>query len=189
MTMNQNELLSALVDGELQGTELDQALQILAEDKVATAQFKRYQQTKDVLNGYGERGLSSKLANRISLALENEPVYSQPIKGPKSKAKVIALPSPFWKQMTGLAMAASIGALAVVSVMTQPQNNLVTNTPIAAIEAPSEVITVAAQTGARWTVDEPEIEYRLNNYLLDHNEQIGASAVFSYARVVSYGAE
>ncbi|PHS32369.1 MAG: anti-sigma factor [Methylophaga sp.] len=188
MTMNQNELLSALVDGELQGDELDQVLQILAEDKMATAQFKRYQQTKDVLNGYGERGLSYNLANRISLAVEKEPVYSQHMTELKSKANVITLPTPFWKQMTGLAMAASVGALAVVGVMTQPQNNLVSNTPIAAIEAPSEVIRVA-QTGARWTVDEPEIEYRLNNYLLDHNEQTGSSGVFSYARVVSYGAE
>jgi sigma-E factor negative regulatory protein RseA len=186
MTMNNNELLSALVDGELQGDELEKTLQILAGDTLATAQFKRYQQTKDVLNGYGERGLSHNLANRISLALEKEPAYSQ--QTTQHKAEVITLPTPFWKQMTGLAVAASVGALAVVGVMTQPQNNLVTNTPMAAIDAPSEVITVA-QTGARWTVDEPEIEYRLNNYLLDHNEQTGSSGVFSYARVVSYGAE
>ncbi|MFW5426136.1 MAG: sigma-E factor negative regulatory protein [Methylophagaceae bacterium] len=186
MTMNQNELLSALVDGELQGDELDQALQVLATDKLATAQFQRYQQTQDVLKGYGERGLSHNLVSRISLAIENEPVYSQ--QTTQHKAEVITLPTPFWKQMTGLAVAASVGALAVVGVMTQPQSSLVTNTPMAAIDAPNKVITVA-QTGERWTVNEPEIEYRLNNYLLDHNEQTGPSGVFSYARVVSYGAE
>lgn len=186
MTINHNELLSALVDGELQGSELDQALQVLATDKLATAQFQRYQQTQDVLKGYGERGLSYKLAKSISLAIESEPAYSQHTTQPK--AEVIALPTPFWKQMTGLAVAASVGALAVVGVMTQPQNDLLTNTPMAAIDTPSKVITVA-QTGERWTVDEPEIEYRLNNYLLEHNEQTGSSGVFSYARVVSYGAE
>ena len=186
MTMNHNELLSALVDGELQGSELDQALQILAVDELATAQFQRYQQTTDVLKGYGERGLSHNLASRISLALESEPVYSE--QTTKHKAEVITLPTPFWKQMTGLAVAASLGALAVVGVMTQPQNDLLTNTPMAAIDAPAEMITVA-QTGERWTVNEPEIENRLNSYLLDHNEQTGSSGVFSYARVVSYGAE
>jgi len=184
--MNHNELLSALVDGELHGSELDQALRVLAENKLATAQFQRYQQTQDVLKGYAERGLSSHLVNRISLALENEPVYSQQTSQPK--AEVITLPTPFWKQMTGLAVAASVGALAVVGVMTQPQNNLVTNSPMAAIDTPTAVITVA-QAGERWIVDAPEIEYRLNNYLLEHNEQTGSSGVFSYARVVSYGAE
>ncbi|MDQ7073382.1 MAG: hypothetical protein Q9N32_07980 [Gammaproteobacteria bacterium] len=98
------------------------------------------------------------------------------------------MPTPFWKQVTGLAVAASVGALAVVGVLTQPQNELLTDTPVAAVETANQVITVA-QTGARWTVDEPEIESRLNNYLLDHNEQTGSSGVFSYARVVSYGAE
>ncbi|MBL1321999.1 MAG: sigma-E factor negative regulatory protein [Methylophaga sp.] len=186
MTINQNELLSALVDGELQSAELDQVLQVLATDELATAQFQRYQQTKDVLKGYGERGLSHNLANRISVAVENEAVYSQ--QATQHKAEVIALPTPFWKQMTGLAVAASVGALAVVGVMTQPQNDLLTNTSMAAIDAPTEVITVA-QTGTRWTVNEPEIENRLNSYLLDHNEQTGTSGVFSYARVVSYGAE
>ncbi len=184
MTMNHSELLSALVDGELQGTELDFVLQILAEDKSAVAQFQRYQQTQDVLKGYGERGLSYNLANKISLALENEPVYSQ--KTRQHTAQVITLPTPFWKQMTGLAVAASVGALAVVGVMTQPQ--LASDTPMAAIDPPDKVITVA-QTGERWTVDEPEIEYRLNNYLLEHNEQTSSAGVFSYARVVSYGAE
>jgi sigma-E factor negative regulatory protein RseA len=184
--MNQNELLSALVDSELQGDELEQALQVLATGKLATAKFQRYQQTQDVLKGYGERGLSQNLAARISLAIENEPTYSQ--RTTPKKAEVITLPTPFWKQMTGLAVAASVGALAVVGVMTQSQSNLTTNTPMAAIDVPNKVLTVA-QTGERWTVDEPEIEYRLNNYLLDHNEQTASPGVFSYARVVSYGAE
>jgi sigma-E factor negative regulatory protein RseA len=186
MTMNQKELLSALVDGELQDNELDHVLNLLTTDRDATVQFQRYQQTQDILKGYAERGLSNKLTDRILLSIENEPVYQQQTL--QHKANVITLPRPFWKQMTGLAIAASVGALAVVGVMTQPQNDLVTATPMAALDTPNEVMTVA-QTGTRWTVNEPEIESRLNNYLLDHNEQTGSSGVFSYARVVSYGAE
>lgn len=186
MTINQNELLSALIDGELQGIELEKALQVLATDKMATAQFQRYQRTKDVIQGYGERGLSINLTDRISNALKNEPEFSQ--QTAHKKAEVINFPKPFWKQMAGMAVAASIGALAVVGVMTQPQNSLVTNTPMAVIDITNDVITVA-QTGVRWTVAEPEVESRLNTYLLDHNEHTGSSGVFSYARVVSYGAE
>ena len=186
MTINQNELLSALIDGELQGGELEQALQILATDKLATAQFQRYQRTKDVIQGYGERGLSSNLTNKISIAMKNEPEFSQ--QSTSKKAEVIDFPKPFWKQMAGLAVAASLGALAVVGVMTQPENSLVTNTPMAAIDTINDVITVA-QTGVRWTVAEPEVESRLDTYLLEHNEHTSSSGVFSYARVVSYGAE
>ena len=186
MTMNQNELLSALVDGELQGTELDQTLQLFASNKQVKSQFQRYQQTKDILQGYGELSVSHNLADRISTALDNEPVYS--LHAVKHKADVITLPTPFWKQMTGLAVAASVGALAVVGVMTQPQNALVPNTPMAVVDSSEKVMTVA-QAGARWTVGEPEVASRLNSYLLEHNEHVGSSGVFSYARVVSYGAE
>ncbi|HDZ15836.1 MAG TPA: anti-sigma factor, partial [Methylophaga aminisulfidivorans] len=41
----------------------------------------------------------------------------------------------------------------------------------------------------RWTVGEGEVEDRLNDYLVDHNEYAGAAGLFSYARVVSYGEE
>lgn len=187
MTINHNELLSVLVDGELQGEELDDVLQLLATDARATAQFQHYQQTKDILQGHSKQGLAYNIIEKISVALESEPAYSQAAQQPK--APVITLPMPFWKQVTGLAVAASIGALAVVGVMAPPQGTLLTTFPIAAVDTPNAVVTVAQTTDARWTVDEPEIENRLNSYLLDHNEQTGSSGVFSYARVVSYGAE
>ncbi|MDQ7073383.1 MAG: RseA family anti-sigma factor [Gammaproteobacteria bacterium] len=51
MTMNQNELLSALVDGELQGDELDYVLKLLATDRLAAVKFQRLQQTQDLIRG------------------------------------------------------------------------------------------------------------------------------------------
>lgn len=186
MTMNHNELLSALIDGELQGEKLDKALQLLATDEQAAAQFQRYQQITDILHDHSKQGAGHNFIDRVLATLEIEPAYS--IKTNKHKAEVITLLVPFWKQFTGLALAASVGALAVVGVMSQSQSTFTPNTPIATIDVPNEVMTVA-QTGVRWTVDEPEVENRLNNYLLDHNEQTGSSGVFSYARVVSYVVE
>ena len=52
MTVNQNELLSALVDGELQGEELNQALDLLLTDKQARAQFQRYQLASDTRTSF-----------------------------------------------------------------------------------------------------------------------------------------
>jgi len=183
MTIHQNELLSALVDGELQGDEIEQALQLVITNEQARMQLQRYQLASDVLQGYVSGSKNVDLTSRISAALVDEPVFSQTLMV-KKKAQVILFPKQFWKQATGLAIAASVGALAVMGVMTQPQNQLIPVTPLAAIDAP----TVVAQAGNRWTVGEPEVADRLNTYLLDHNEYAGASGVFTYARVVSYDA-
>ncbi|MFW5450795.1 MAG: sigma-E factor negative regulatory protein [Methylophagaceae bacterium] len=186
MTANRNELLSALVDGELQADELEQALQILTTDQQAKQQLQRYQCSSDVLHGYGSMGQTINLTERIASALANEPSLSN-VSPSKQKAQVLTFPQQFWKQTASLAIAASVGALAVMGVMTQPQSQLVPAPQLAAVEQAAEIM-MTAQSANRWTVSEAEVEERLNTYLLDHNEYTGASNVFSYARVVSYGA-
>jgi sigma-E factor negative regulatory protein RseA len=182
MTANQNELLSALVDGELKGNELEQALQLLSTNDIARAQFQRHQLVSDVLHGHVSHNRSVDLTARIADALLDEPAIMLPI---KRKALVIPFPAQFWKQATGLTLAASVGALTVMGVMNQSQIQLMPVSAVASINAPAQSITVA-QTGNRWTVGEQEVEQRLNTYLVNHNEYAGASSVFSYARVVSY---
>lgn len=184
MTANQNELLSALVDGELKGNELEQALHLLSTSELAKARFQRHQLISDVLHGHVSQNRTVDLSSRIADALIDEPAITLPT---KRKALVIPFPTQFWKQASGLALAASVGALAVMGVMNQSQLQLMPDTAVASIEAPSETMTVA-QTGNRWTVGEREVEDRLNTYLVNHNEFSGASSVFSYARVVSYDA-
>ncbi len=176
MTVNQNELLSALVDGELQGEELEQALDLLQSDKQAMAQFQRYQIVKDALHGHVSTHKNSDLTIRISDSLRDEPTFSN------KSAQIISFPKQFWKQASSLAVAASIGALAVIGMTTEPQ---VSEHTMAAMDASPTSIIIAKKTD-RWTVDESEIEDRLNTYLLDHNEYTNTSDVFSYARVVSY---
>jgi len=184
MTANQNELLSALVDGELNGDELEQALQLLSTNDTARAQFQRHQLVSDVLHGHVSRNLTVDLTSRIANVLLDEPALTMPT---KRKALVIPFPTKFWKQATSLALAASVGALAVMGVMNQSQIQLMPVTAVASIESPAQPMTVA-QAGNRWTVGEQEVEQRLNTYLVNHNEYAGASSVFSYARVVSYDA-
>lgn len=189
MTANQNELLSALVDGELTGNELEQALQLLSTNEIARAQFQRHQLVSDVLHGHVLHNQSVNLTDRIADALRDEPALIILAKH-KAKTFVIPFPAQFWKQATGLALAASVGALAVIGVMNQSQNQLMpaSSNIIASVEqAPAAPIMVAGK-GNRWTVSEPEVEDRLNTYLVNHNEYAGASSVFSYSRVVSYDA-
>ncbi|MED5510365.1 MAG: sigma-E factor negative regulatory protein [Pseudomonadota bacterium] len=185
MTAKQHELLSAFVDGELNSQELDELLSLMSTDDNAKADYQRYQLSSDVLKGYTNRSQPVDLTARISTALADEPVH-QLAEQQTRKASVISLPDWFWKQTAGLAAAASIGALAVVGVFNQPQT---TATPELAQVEQVQTQTAVAASPNRWTVGEQEVEDRLNNYLVDHNEYAGASGLFSYARVVSYGEE
>jgi sigma-E factor negative regulatory protein RseA len=185
MTVNQNEMLSALVDGELQGQELDNTLALLSNDAQAKQQFLRYQFASDVLHGNTYSDQPIDLTIQIAQAITNEPTYTA--KKKVEKSAILVFPTHFWKQATGLAVAASIGALAMVGVVSQPQLNSISPTTVVSAQAPTTENT-RITNGNRWTIEEPEIEDRLNTYLVDHNEYAGASDVFSYARVVSYDA-
>jgi sigma-E factor negative regulatory protein RseA len=183
MTANPKELLSALVDGELKGKELEQALDLIHSDEQAKQRWLSYQQTSDILHGHKIGQQNIDLSRLISDKLVDEPSYTAETK----KAKILAFPQQFWRQAAGLAVAASIGALAVVGVMEQPTSQFNPNPQIASNEVAKPVLA-SAQSGKRWTVGQQDVEQRLDNYLVDHNEYTGASGVFSYARVVSYDA-
>lgn len=188
MAINHLELVSALVDGQLAGSELEQAMHLIANNSDAREMFMRYQQTSDILHGYTRSINQSPLAltSRVSTALYDEPTYSIADR-PRSTARLLRFPKPFWKQVTGLAMAASVGALAVVGVVQQQSG--FDNVPVANVVANEVPASAMISQSNRWTVAEPEIEDRLNNYLVDHNEYAGTSGMFSYGRVVSYGTE
>ena len=206
MTANDEELLSALVDGELQGEALDRAIALVSTDQTARERFQRYQLASNVLHGQAIGHQQGDMTQQISAAISDEPVHSvTPVQAktvPETPtADVLTFPERFWKQTVGLAVAASFGALAVVGTMTQPDYAVMPAASMAAVEAvpvpnvvvsqqqvaPVPVVTVAVQeSGNRWTVTEQAIEDRLNVYLVDHNEYAGASDIFSNARVIAY---
>jgi sigma-E factor negative regulatory protein RseA len=184
MTAKRHELLSAFVDGELNAQELDELLALMSTDEGARQDYQRYQHASDTLRGYSRHSQPVDLTARLSQALAGEPAHQH--SRALTKARVLRVPDWFWKQTAGFAAAASIGALAVVGVINQPQETM---TPQhAQVESLTQPSTNVAASN-RWTVGEQEVEDRLNNYLVDHNEYAGASGLFSYARVVSYGEE
>jgi len=197
MTTDENELLSALVDGELRGRELDKAMALLGKDPSAKDRLQRYQISRDAFHGYGTKQ-QARATQKISAAILLEARHKPENLKAVEKTNVISLPTRFWQQTLSLAVAASIGALAVVGVMTQPNTQLFPITPMAAMESTqvleslgttvvaSKVVALPLNSGNRWTVEEQEIEDRLNIYLVDHNEYAGVSDIFSNARVVAY---
>jgi sigma-E factor negative regulatory protein RseA len=185
MAVNEKELLSALIDDELTGQELKQALALIENDDLARQQWLRYQFNRDVVHG-NATPFSVDISKAVAMALDNEVVHKA-----KTTSKVISLPQHFWKQTISLAMAASIGALAVVGLISQPQQAIPTTVPVNIVEqtvTPQITLAGSENKSNRWTVGEPEVENRLNDYLVDHHEYVGTSGVFSYARVVAYEA-
>jgi len=181
MTANHNELLSALVDGELRGDELDMALDLIHTNDAARKQWQNFQRTSDILHGHRLSAENIDLTPLISQQINDEADYSVT----KEKAKVITFPQQLWKQAASLAVAASIGALAVMGVMNKPESSLMPAAQVAEVDQVAAPVTVA-QNSKRWTVGEQDVAKRLDTYLVDHNESTGPSGVFSYARVVSY---
>ncbi|MFT7235341.1 MAG: sigma-E factor negative regulatory protein RseA [Methylophagaceae bacterium] len=195
MIASDDELLSALVDGELQDEELDRAIALLSTDHTARERFQRYQLASNVLHGQAIRCQQGDITQQISAAIANEPSHSttvvqaaaEPINSvEKSTATVLTFPERFWKQTVALAVAASFGALAVVGTITQPEYIVAPANTMAAVDDTSAITVAIQQPSNRWTVTEQEIEDRLNVYLVDHNEYAGASDVFSNARVIAY---
>ena len=192
MTMDNSELLSALVDGELEGDALDKALLLLSTDDQAREQFQRYQRSSDSLRGYSISEQSVDLSVRITAELSNDQAFEANVEKSKElKSNVTFMPQWFWQQALGMAIAASVGALAVVSVMTQQPQTAMDSIPVMASAENTNVVAVSLEqkTSNRWTVTEPEVQDRLNTYLLDHNEYAGVSDVFSNARVIAYEVE
>jgi sigma-E factor negative regulatory protein RseA len=192
MTMDNSELLSALVDGELEGDALDKALLLLSTDDKAREQFQRYQRSSDSLRGYSISEQSVDLSASITAELSNDQAFEANVEKSKElKSNVTFMPQWFWQQALGMAIAASVGALAVVSVMTQQPQTAMDSIPVMASAENTNVVAVSLEqkTSNRWTVTEPEVQDRLNTYLLDHNEYAGVSDVFSNARVIAYEVE
>jgi sigma-E factor negative regulatory protein RseA len=180
MADNHLELISAYVDGELTPDEVTQLLKWVDSDEQVKRDLLRYQYVSDVMNGHaGKQGMID-LTATLSKTIETEAI--QPYEGKvDSNKNIISVPQWFWKQAAGFAVAASIGALAVVGVI-QNSPSTVPSTQVAQSSS-------SQQNPNRWTVGEAEIQERLNDYLVDHNEYAGASGPFSYARVVTYSEE
>ncbi len=192
MTMNDSELLSALVDGELEGDALDQALLLLSTDDKAREQFQRFQRGSDSLRGYSIPAQAIDLSSNIAAEISSDQAFDVNVeKSKEPKANVTFMPQWFWQQALGMAIAASVGALAVVSVMTQQPQSTIDSIPVMANVENTTIMAVSHEpkTSNRWTVTEPEVQDRLNTYLLDHNEYAGVSDVFSNARVIAYEVE
>ncbi len=177
---NIKQTISALMDGELSGRELDEAVAQLASDQASRRYWQQYHLIGDALRKSVPAEQDGQLLARINEAIAADtplpsnvtemPVRERPARrGADHKA---------FRPMAGFALAASVAAVAYVGVgMMGVEEELGGMPRLAATEtlpAPAVAPMVVAERqyrtepDARWDVTQPAVESRLDDYLYNH---------------------
>lgn len=174
LDLKEQELLSALADGELQGDELAQALALCARDS-ACARWRDYHLIGDVLRApeLARADDSTQFLQRVRSALANEPA-APVLSSPPAMVAPAANDSLFrWKMVAGFASLAAVAAIGWNSfsvLQSEPPQGaqLAATQPSAATEQ-----TELAQAGPPVMIRDP----RLDELLAAHKQYGGASAL------------
>lgn len=121
MTNLSDEQLSSLLDGELDDTQQRHAIDALGRDSKAREQWHRLHLARDVMHGNLPDGIDLQFSSRVMAAIDDEPAILSPAThnaSPSSSAPVShgRISSSFSKRFAGLAVAASVAAVAVMGV-------------------------------------------------------------------------
>jgi sigma-E factor negative regulatory protein RseA len=185
MTEQEYERLSALVDDEILEDEISFEINKLSSNSVSRETWSRYHLIGDAMRGETGSLYHPGLAEAISKQLDNEPVVLAPgvIKRSRSLRK---------RSYTGLAVAASLAAVAVVLApqMINPEGADTPQPSVADSQRPDTQTLYIAEDGTRWELlKKPEVESRLNAYLVNHQERSPSSnikGIMPFANFVSY---
>jgi negative regulator of sigma E activity len=188
MTNKIDEQLSILVDDEL--ADHDAVIERVAADPELKARWSRYHLMRDVITGHMPEQPAGDIASRVSRALEQEPAIFAPVHKRKRAKKQL----PFiMKQVGGLAIAATVSAVAVLTVQQTQDETSTTPTEIAAVQ-PQTQPQLQSQPSAqvRYVTDtsglDTAVQSKLSGYLVNHNEYSvtgNMQGVLPYMRIVS----
>lgn len=185
---NKTDTLSSLMDGEIR--DADKWLERLEKDEEMQAVWQRYHLARDAMKGQLSEFPTLDVSGSVSQALKDEPVILTPLWRRLNPRYVM-------KQAAGLAVAAAVGTIAVLSVQ-QTQLGLSDNNVIAKSDSESSTYQLASkiQPGQIRQVSfttrkklDAAVESKLSSYLVNHNEfsrSIRVSGVMPYTRIVSF---
>ena len=171
------EQISALLDDETEEHENELLLKRLMQNPGLQGTFSRYQLIGDVLRGEMHSG---NLVQAVSEQVRQEEPHTQ--EELNSSIRMTML-----KPVAGLAIAASVAAMAIVGIQNMGQNhNPEMNNSLVAQTQPADNLR---RVGTHWNVNQPETEMRLNGYLVNHSEytsSINLQGMINYARIAGY---
>lgn len=196
MTNPSDERISALVDGELDEQECQAAVDELLAHSDKRAAWGRYHLVSHTLKRRLPTGMDYAFSSRVMAALENEPTVLAPRKHSHSS----------WGQRAaGLAVAASVAAIAVLGVQFMyQQDGQAPTQQLAQLPTKLSPMQLQQQSVARANIQQaiqpslraniqtvtqtstlpnisskltPRTYSRLNKYLVDHNQQASAAVM------------
>lgn len=179
------EQLSAWMDGALADDEKSLLIKRLEQDSELRGCWARYHTISDALCRKLPLVMDRCFAARVIEAIANEP----DIKRAPGRSHSGATPA-FLKPAAGLMIAASVAAIAILSVQSVTRQVTVP----AAVQAPADAPKLYAQltpSAARtpWKRPPPEMSSRLNNYLINHSEYAAMTSMqgmLPYVRIAGY---
>lgn len=178
MNERDHELLSALMDGELDRFTAKRVIDQTLRDPEAIRRWKHYHLISDTLQ-HGLHGASGdELRDRVRLAIDNQPAAGGGALG-------------WMKPAAGFALAASVAVVAVLGVQGLNQDDRGSGERLAANSAssntasvhPTELLTVADRAEA-----ERLAETQMQRYAVEHFRMTGGgiNGALPSARIVSY---
>ena len=174
-----HEQLSALVDDEL--TEPEQALLVrrLESDTDLHRRLARYQLISDALRNQLPNRVDPAFSARVQAAVRNEPMDAVPAI-PESNRLTAML-----KPVVGLAVAASVAVVAVLSLQSVREDAAALP---AVASAPSSADFIRAENTPA-PANRPRTDTNLDIYLVNHSEYAvnrGMQGMLPYVRIVSH---
>ena len=194
MADNLEEKLSALVDGEMPREEIDSLVDGLKHDATSQMCWRHYHLISDALKNNLPDKLPEDFVDRISLALESEPLLSTP---PRRSFNTPAYIRP----TVGFALAASVAAVVFIGlgwntqtgteqVPTLASNSASVPNAITTVSAPPTTVSYTNVHGRQWDVEQPELASKLNDYLINHDQYSAVdgihNSVLPQVRIVGY---
>ena len=180
--------ISAIVDGELEGREVDLVVRRLLRDDEARMRWQRYHLISDVLQGHLPDACDAHFAARIRQMIDSEP-----------PASAIKSTVPWNKPAVRFGLAASVMAVALFGFKLAQTDKLPSVSPAPQFAAasmpntlPTPYVTSTAATNPGANRPGDPAQARLNNYLVSHNSYAslnGMKGVLPYVRMVGYQPE
>lgn len=186
MIQDNSEKISAMVDDESNAATSKHVMDDLTENINGRRQWQRYHLIGQVMRDQVGTHYNLDLADNVMQAIAAEPER-------KTVMRSRVLPSfltTLFKPVLGLAMAASVAVVSVttwqtMNASTSNQSELLVDNSRTVVAAPARQV---AHLGTNWNLNQPELESRLNNYLVNHTEYASGrlQGMLPHARVVSY---
>jgi len=173
------EQLSALADDELSDVERPLLLGRMQRDAGLRECLGHYQLIGEVMRGIADTNTLG-VADRVRQVLQAD-VSDQLRDAPKREG------FNWWKPLAGVAVAASVALVAVLTVSSLRESDISAVPALASAREPAQ--TVADVSGEQWDRLEQGIDKRLSGYLVNHSEYSasrGMQGVMPYVRIVGY---